>query len=107
VRKDKPPEWHSRRKMSRQREGTQTVSILATVFERMEIKTITAWVRESVTKETSLLVNNNVFDSIAKLVMSIGPNDGWKLVACSTPRYVLPNQIYTITQRMALIDHRS
>jgi hypothetical protein len=90
-------------------EGTQTVSILATVFERMEIKTITARVsrRKCEMKKISLLVNNNVFDSIAKLVISIGPNNGWKLVACSTLRYVLPNHICTITQRMALIDHRS
>ena len=90
------------------REGTRTISILAAVFERVQIKTITrVSKRKCDIKETSLLVNNNVFDSIAKLGMSIGPNNGWKLFACSKLRYVLPNHICTITQRMALIVHRS
>ena len=57
--------------------------IFATVFERMEIKTVTNFsqVEKRRHRGKSRLVNNNVFDNTAKPVMSIGPKVGWKLVA--------------------------
>jgi len=90
-----------------ERQGTQTVLIFATVFERIEIKTIICFRegKKMCDKGISLLVNNNVFDSAAKQVMSIGPNIGWKLVASAKLRDVLPNQICTISQAMALTVH--
>lgn len=52
-----------------------------------------------------VLVSKRVFDSAANMVMRIGPNIGWKLDACAKLRYVLPNQICTMSQVIALKLH--
>lgn len=84
----------------------RTEPISATVFERIEIKTIqqiSVYI-STVTSTDHWLVNNKVLDKAANMVMRIGPKRGWKLDACPKLRDVLPNQIWTINQAMDLND---
>lgn len=47
------------------------------------------------------------FNKYITYVMSIGPKNGWKLDAWAKLRYVLPNQIWSISHAMDLMLHLS
>jgi hypothetical protein len=53
------------------------------------------------------LVKRRVFARQANSVINTGPKTGWKLDAWPKLKYVLPNQIWTISQAMALMLHVS
>lgn len=84
-----------------------TASILAKVFDRIEMSTVIQRYQPFVLRANcnTLLVSNSVFDKAANIVISTGPKRGWKLSACAKLRYVFPNQICTMSQAMLLTDH--
>lgn len=64
----------------------RTASILANVFESIEINTERAVSflvasEHAPSRHSNLLVNNKVFDNAAKPVIKTGPKIGWKLLA--------------------------
>jgi len=74
-----------------------TASILANVFDNIEISTETivefpCGFRTHAPTPLNLLVSNKVFDNAAKPVIRNGPKIGWKLDACANDKYVFPNQ---------------
>ena len=86
-----------------------TASIRATVFDRIEIRTVP---KKELTEDfarlySDLLVRRSVFARAANPVINIGPKIGWKLDAWAKLREVFPNQIWTMSQAMALTVHLS
>lgn len=84
-----------------------TASILAKVFDRIEIRTVIPLYQPFVLRVdvNTLLVSSSVFDKAANIVIRTGPKRGWKLSACAKLRYVFPNHICTMSQAMLLTDH--